>query len=102
MLAALLRQVEGVLVRRMCNIAGVADLTDQQRAPVQLPNWHGGTWLRHFSKDAATAAHLSSAALGHAALAGGSDKALAFRGAVGIEAQTSLTRVQEAWPSVKG
>ena len=58
--------------------------------------------LRRFSYDVATAAHLSSAALAHAALAGEHGKALRFRGAMGLEAHASLARLQEAWPTVKG
>ena len=69
---------------------------------VQLPHRHGGMGLRRFSEDVATTARLSSAALAHAALAGGSDKALPFQGAMGLEADSSLARLQEAWPTVKG
>ena len=58
--------------------------------------------LRRFSEDMATAACLPSAARAHAALAGGSDKELEIRSAIGLEAQTSLARLQEAWPTVKG
>ena len=61
-----------------------------------------GMGLRRFSEDVATAARLSSAALAHAALAGGCDKALPFRGAMGLEVHSSLARLQEAWPTVKG
>ena len=68
---------------------------------VQLPHRHGGMSLQRFSEDVATAARLS-AAVAHAALAGGSDKALPFRGAMGLEAHSSLARLQEAWPTVKG
>ena len=102
LLAAPLRQVEDALVRSMCDITGVTRLTDQQRVQVQLPHRHGGMGLRGFSEDVVTAAHLLSAALAHAALAGGSDKALPFRGAMGVEAHSSLARLQEAWPTVKG
>ena len=72
------------------------------KVQVQLPHRLGGMGLRRLSKDAATAARLSSAALAHAALAGGSDKALPFRCAMGLEAHSSLARLQEAWPTVKG
>ena len=102
LLAAPLRQVEDALVRGMCDIIGVTSLTDQQRVQVPLPHRHGGMGLRRFSEDVATAARLSSAALAHAALAGGFDKALPFRGAMGLEAHLSLARLQEAWPTVKG
>ena len=61
-----------------------------------------GMSLRRFSEDVATAARLSSAAFAHAALAGGCDKALPFRGAMGLEAHSSLARRQEAWPTVNG
>ena len=47
---------------------------------------HDGMGLRRFSEDVATAARLSSAALAHAALVGGCDKALPVRGAMGLEA----------------
>ena len=94
--------IEGALVRGICNIVGVAHFTDQQRVQARLPLRHGGMGLRHFSKDIMIVARLSSAALAHAALAGGSDAALPFTGAMGIEANGSLTRLQEAWPSVKG
>ena len=100
LLAALLRQVEDALVRGMCDIIDVASLMDQQRVQVQLPHRHGGMGLRRFSKGVATAARLSSAALAHAALAGGCDKALPFTGAMGLEAHSSLARLQEAWPTV--
>ena len=69
---------------------------------MQLPQRHGGMGLRRFSEDVATAACLSSAALAHAALAEGSDKALPFGGATGLEAHSSLARLQEAWPTVRG
>ena len=101
LLAAPLRQVEDALVRGMCDIIGVTSLTDQQRAQAQLPHRYGGMGWRRFSEDVATAARLSSAALAHAALAGGCDKALPFRGAMGLEAHSSLARLQEAWPTVK-
>ena len=97
LLAAPLRQVEDALVRGMCDIIGVTSLTDQQRVQVQLPHRHGGMGMRHFSEDVATAARLSSAAL-----AGGCNKPLPFRGAMGLEAHSSLARLQEAWPTVKG
>ena len=58
--------------------------------------------LRRFSEVFATAARLSSAALAHASLTRGSDKALRCRGATGLEANSSLGRLQEAWPTVKG
>ena len=58
--------------------------------------------LRRFSDDLATAARPSSTAFAHAALAGGSDKPLPFRGAMGLEAHSSLARLQEAWPTAKG
>ena len=58
--------------------------------------------LQHFSEDVATAARVPSAALAHAALAGGSEKALSFRGAMVVEAHGSLARLQEAWRTVKG
>ena len=80
----------------MCDIIGVTSLTDQQRVQVQLLHRHGGMGLRRFSKDVAKAARLSSAALAHAALAGGSDKAMPFRGAMELEAHSSLARFQEA------
>ena len=102
LLAAPLRQVEDALVRGMCDIISVTNLMDQQRVQVQLPHRHGGMGLRRFSEDVATAARLSSAALAHAALAGGSDKAVPFRGAMGLEAHSSLARLQEAWHTVKG
>ena len=102
LLAAPLRRVENALVRGMCDIIDVTSLTYQQRVQVQLPHRHGGMGLRLFSEDVATAARLSSAALTHAALAGGSDKALLFRGTMGLEAQSFLGRLQEAWPTVKG
>ena len=69
---------------------------------VQLPHRHGGMGFRRLSGDVATASRLSSAALAHAALVVGSDKALLFRGAMGLEAHASLARLQEAWPTVKG
>ena len=102
LLAAPLRQVEDALNRGMCDIIGVTSVTDQQRVQVQLLHRHGGMGLRRFSEDVATAARLSSAALAHAALAGGCNKALPFRGAMGLEAHSSLARLQEAWPTVKG
>ena len=58
--------------------------------------------MQRFSEDVATAASLSSAALAHAVLAGGLDKALPVRGAMGLEAHSSLARLQKAWPTVKG
>ena len=102
LLAAPLRQVEDVLVRGICDIIGVTSLTDKQRVQVQLPHRHGGMGLRCFNKDVATAARLWSAALAHTALAGGSGRALPFRGAVGLKANASLARLQEAWPTVEG
>ena len=104
-MAAPLRQVEDALVRGMYDIIGVTSLTDHQRVQVQLPHRHGGMGLRRFSEDVATAARLSSAALAHTALAVGCDTALPFRGAMGLEANSSLARLQEArrpWPTVKG
>ena len=68
---------------------------------------HSGLWvrcdvgLRRFSEDVATAARPSSAALAlaHAALAGGSDKALPVSGAMGFAAHVSLAWLKEAWPT---
>ena len=90
LLAAPLRQVEDALVRGNCDFVGVTSLTDQERVQVQLPHQHGGMGLRSFNEDVATAARLSSAALAHAALAEGCDKALPFRGAMGLEAYGCL------------
>ena len=45
---------------------------------------------------------MSAYLLADAELARGSDTALPFRGAMGLEAHTSLARLQEAWPNVKG
>lgn len=58
--------------------------------------------LRHFSEDVGTAARLSSAAVAHAALADGNERALPFRDMAEVEARTSLNRLWEAWPSIKG
>ena len=98
LLAATLRQVKDALIRGMCDIIGVTSLTDQQRVQVQLPHRHGGMGLRSFSEDVMTA----GAALAHAALAGGSDKAVPYRGAMGLEAHSSLAQLQEAWPTMEG
>ena len=86
----------------MCDIIGVPSLTGRQRVHVQLPHRHGGMGLRRFSEDVATASRLSSVALGQAAQAEGSDKALPLKGAMGLEAHSSVARLQEAWPTVKG
>ena len=81
LLTAPLRQVEDALVRGMCDIIDVTSLTVQERVQVKLPYRHVGMGLRGLSKDVATAARLSSAALAHAALAGGCDKALPYSAA---------------------
>ena len=100
-----LRRVKDALVGGICDIIGITSLTYQQQVQVQLPHRHGGMELRRFSEDVTTAARLSSAALAHTVLAGGSDKALPFRGARGLQAHASLERLQvahRAWPTVKG
>ena len=86
----------------MCDIIGETSLTNQQRVQMQLPHRHSGMGLPRFSEDVATTARQSSAAPAYAALAGGSDKALPFRGAMGLEAHSSLAKLQEAWRTVKG
>ena len=96
LLAAPLRQVKDALVRGMCDIIGVTSLTDQQRVQVQLPHRHGGMGLRRFSEDVMTA----GAALAHAALAGVPDKAVPYRGAMGLEPHSCLAPLHEAWPTM--
>ena len=98
-----LRRVKDALVGGICDVIGITSLTYQQQ--VQLPHRHGGMGLRRFSEDVTTAARLSSAALAHTVLAGGSDKALPFRGARKLKAHATLERLQvahRAWPTVKG
>ena len=86
----------------MCEIIGVSELTDMQKVRVHLPHRHGGMGLGHSNEAVGKAARLSSAALAHAALTDGSERALPFRGMTEVEARMFLNRLREAWPSISG
>ena len=101
-LAVPLRQVETVMLRAVCEIIGVYELTEMQKVQVHLPHRHGGMGHRHFNKDVGTAPRLSSAALAHAALTDGNERALPFRGMAEVDARMSLNKLREAWPSING
>ena len=83
-------------------IIGVSKLTEMQKEQVHLPHRHRGMGLRLFNGDVGTAARLSSAALAHAALTDGNERALPFRGMAEEEARGSLSKLREAWPSING
>ena len=67
-----------------------------QKVQVQLPHRHGGMGLRHVNEEVGTAARLSFAVLGHAALTDGNERPLPFRGMAEVEAQGSLSKLWEA------
>ena len=68
------------MLRAVCEIIDVSELTKMQKLQVQLPHRHGGMGLRHFSEAVGTAARLSSAALAHAAGIDGNQRPLPVQG----------------------